>query len=54
MERRKFIKLSATASALALTPFEMKGVMEMRELQDCDFSGRRLVLINLDALVGVS
>lgn len=48
MERRKFIKLSATASALALTPFEMKGVMEMRELQDCDFSGRRLVLINLD------
>lgn len=48
MERRKFIKLSATASAVALTPFEMKGVMETQGLQNCDFNGRRLVLINLD------
>jgi uncharacterized protein (DUF1501 family) len=48
MERRKFIKLSATASALALTPLEMKGVMEMQEVKNCNFSGRRLVLINLD------
>ncbi len=48
MERRKFIKLSATASAIALTPFEMKGIMEMQEIKNCDFSGRRLVLINLD------
>ena len=48
MERRKFIKLSATASAIALTPFEMKGIMEMQEIQNCDFTGRRLVLINLD------
>ena len=48
MERRKFIKLSATASAIALTPLEMKGVMEMQEVKNCNFSGRRLVLINLD------
>ncbi len=48
MERRKFIKLSATASAIALTPFEMKGIMEIQEIKNCDFTGRRLVLINLD------
>ena len=48
MDRRKFIKLSATASAVALTPFEMKGIMETQGIQNCDFNGRRLVLINLD------
>ncbi len=48
MDRRKFIKLSATASAVALTPFEMKGIMETQGIHNCDFNGRRLVLINLD------
>ena len=48
MERRKFIKLSATASAIALTPFEMRGIIEMEGVQNCDFTGRRLILINLD------
>ena len=48
MDRRRFIKLSATASAVALTPFEMKGIMELQGVKDCDFNGRRLILINLD------
>lgn len=48
MKRRNFIKLSATASAAALMPFEIKAITESDELKNCDFSNRRLVLINLD------
>ena len=47
MKRRNFIKLSATASAAGLLPFEMKAVLKNMSLQDCDFSHRKLVLIEL-------
>lgn len=47
MKRRSFIKLSATASAIGLLPFEMKAMLKQLSLDDCDFSHRKLVLINL-------
>lgn len=48
MKRRRFIQLSATASAAALLPFELKAIMESDVVKNCDFSNRKLVLINLD------
>jgi len=48
MKRRNFVKLTATASAAALMPFEIKAITESEELKNCDYSNRRLVLINLD------
>lgn len=48
MKRRNFIKLSATASAAALMPFDLKAVLESDEIKNCDFSNRKLILINLD------
>lgn len=47
MKRRNFIKLGATASALALMPFELKAMLKSTRLNGCDFSKRKLVLINL-------
>lgn len=48
MKRRSFIKLGATASAFALMPFDVKSMLQSVEnMAGCDFSGRRLVLINL-------
>ena len=47
MKRRNFIKLSATASAIGLLPFEMKAMLKQLSLDECDFSHRKLVLINL-------
>ena len=47
MKRRDFIKLSATASAIGLLPFEMKAMLKQLSLDECDFSHRKLVLINL-------
>ena len=47
MKRRNFIKLSATASAVGLLPFEMKAVLKQIALEECDFSNRKLVLIEL-------
>lgn len=49
MKRRNFIKLSATATAVALTPFEIKAALEpLTSMLECpDISNRKLVLINL-------
>ncbi|MBL57984.1 MAG: hypothetical protein CMP61_12430 [Flavobacteriales bacterium] len=48
MKRRDFIKLSTTASAAALMPFDLNAMFESDELKNCDFSNRKLILINLD------
>lgn len=48
MKRRNFVKLTATASAASLMPFEVKAIMESDEVKNCDFSNRKLILINLD------
>lgn len=48
MKRRNFIKLSASVSALSLFPHEIKAMLKSSKLlENCDYSGRRLVLINL-------
>ena len=49
MERRKFIKLSAAASAIGLTPFQLQAALKsFVPFADCpDISNRKLVLINL-------
>lgn len=49
MERRKFIKLSAAASAIALTPFQLQAALKSYlPFEGCpDISNRKLVLINL-------
>ena len=47
MKRRDFIKLSATASAIGLLPAELKAVLPNLNLDDCDFTNRKLILINL-------
>lgn len=48
MERRKFIQLSSVASAAALMPFEVNAMLTSTGLKDCDFSKRKLVVINLN------
>ena len=49
MKRRNFIKLSATASVIGLTPFEVQAALKpLLAVADCpDISNRRLILINL-------
>lgn len=49
MKRRNFIKLSATASVIALTPLEIKAALEpLSSMLECpDISSRKLILINL-------
>ncbi len=47
MERRDFIKLTASASALALMPFEVKALMNSISADNLDFGNRKVVLINL-------
>ncbi len=47
MKRRDFIKLSATASAIGLLPAELKAVLPNLDITDCDFTHRKLILINL-------
>mgnify|MGYP001814363820 CR=1 FL=1 len=49
MKRRQFIKLSSSATALALTPFQLQAALKsFMPFVDCpDVSNRKLVLINL-------
>jgi len=49
MNRRKFIKLSATASAISLTPLQLQAALKtFTPFMNCpDISNRKLVLINL-------
>jgi len=49
MKRRNFIKLSASASVLSLTPFELQAALKsfMPYVSCPDVSNRKLVLINL-------
>ncbi|WP_299555410.1 DUF1501 domain-containing protein [Seonamhaeicola sp.] len=50
MKRRNFIKLSATASVVGLTPFQIQAALRsFTPYFECpDLSGRKLVLVNLD------
>lgn len=49
MERRNFIKLSATATVIGLTPFQLQAALKsfMPFVECPDISNRKLVLINL-------
>tara|TARA_R110002050_G_scaffold104052_4_gene213224 strand:- start:14883 stop:16511 length:1629 start_codon:yes stop_codon:yes gene_type:complete len=49
MKRRNFIKLSASASVIGLTPFQLQAALKsfMPYLECPDISNRKLVLINL-------
>ena len=47
MERRNFIKLTATASAIGLLPFELKAMLSNLSINECDFANRKLILVNL-------
>ena len=48
MKRREFVKLSSTASALGLMPFELSAALKLaRSTINCDVSSRKLVLIEL-------
>jgi len=47
MKRRNFIKLTTTASAIGLLPFELKAMLSQLSIDECDFSNRKLILVNL-------
>lgn len=48
MDRRRFIKLSSTASVVGLMPFEISALVDpILRAGGCDLSGRKIVLINL-------
>ena len=48
MKRRNFIKLTSSASALGLFPYEITSALKVSEnFLDCNITNRKLVLINL-------
>ena len=48
MKRRNFIKLTSSASALGLFPYEITSALKVAEnFLDCNITNRKLVLINL-------
>jgi len=47
MKRRNFIKLSASATAIGLLPLELNAMLKQLAINPCDFSNRKLVLVNL-------
>ena len=48
MKRRNFIKLTSSASALGLFPYEINSALKVAEgFLDCNITNRKLVLINL-------
>ena len=49
MKRRQFIKLTSTASAAVMLPFEVQASMKMMNtFYNCDVSNRKLVLVELN------
>ena len=48
MKRRNFIKLTSSASALGLFPYEITSALKVaKDFLDCNITNRKLVLINL-------
>ncbi len=48
MKRRNFIKLTSSASALGLLPYEITSALKVaKDFLDCNITNRKLVLINL-------
>ena len=48
MKRRKFIKLTSTASAAGLLPIQLNTSFKfLNNFSNCDFSNRKIVLIEL-------
>ena len=49
MKRRQFIKLTTTASAASMLPFEVQASMKLvNSFYNCDFSNRKLILVELN------
>jgi uncharacterized protein (DUF1501 family) len=49
MKRRQFIKLTSTASAASMLPFEVQASMKLvNSFYNCDVSNRKLVLVELN------
>ena len=48
MKRRQFVKLTSTASAMGLMPFQVQASLKLaNSVLNCDFTNRKLVLIEL-------
>ena len=48
MKRRQFVKLTSTASAIGLMPFQVQASLKLaNSIFNCDFTNRKLVLIEL-------
>ncbi|MDA9029714.1 argininosuccinate synthase [Flavobacteriaceae bacterium] len=49
MKRRQFIKLTSTASAVSMLPFEIQASMKLvNSFYNCDVSNRKLILVELN------
>ena len=49
MKRRQFIKLTTTASAASMLPFEVQASMKLvNSFYNCDVSNRKLILVELN------
>ena len=48
MKRRKFIKLTSTASAAGLLPMQLNASFKfLNSISNCDVSNRKIVLVDL-------